>query len=66
MNDKERTISLGTVVGVGFMVLGILNLVGTFHYHRSAINSTSRIPGILFILTGVIVLVVRAVKKKKE
>jgi hypothetical protein len=66
MNNKEQSISLGTVVALGFMVLGILNLLATFHYHRSSINSKGSIPGILFILTGAVVLIVRAVKKKKE
>ncbi len=34
MGDKERSVSLGTVVAFGFIILGILNLVGALHYKK--------------------------------
>jgi hypothetical protein len=66
MNRNERPISLGTVTGLGFILLGILNLFAFMNYKRTSINVTSRIPAILLILTGIIILIVRAIRNNKE
>jgi hypothetical protein len=64
MNNKERPIGIGTVVALGFIVLGILNLFASHNYHRTSISTTSRLPGILFILVGVIILIIRTIRNK--
>jgi lipopolysaccharide export LptBFGC system permease protein LptF len=66
MNEKERSTSLGTVIAFGFIILGILNLVGAFHYKKTSPVSSTRLPAILFIATGLIILIVKAIKKTKE
>ncbi len=66
MNDKERSISLGTVVAFGFILLGILNLFGALHYKKASPISTTRTPAILFMLTGLIILIVKVIKKTRE
>jgi hypothetical protein len=66
MDDRERSTSLGTVLAIGFIILGILNLFGAFHYKKPSPISTSRIPAILFITTGLIILIVKAIKKTRE
>ncbi len=45
MNNKERPIGIGTVVALGFIVLGILNLYASRHYHKTAITIVSWIAG---------------------
>jgi hypothetical protein len=66
MNEKERSISLGTVVAFGFILLGILNLFGALNYKKTSPISTTRTPAILFIVTGLIILIIKAVKKTRE
>ncbi len=66
MSREERPISLGTVAGLGFILLGILNLFAFMNYKRTSINVTSRIPAILLILTGVTILIIRAIRKNRE
>lgn len=66
MNNRERTISTATVVALGFVVLGILNLISTSHYSRNFIKTTGRLPGILFILTGIVIFIIHTVRKKRE
>jgi uncharacterized membrane protein len=66
MNNKERSVSLGTVVALGFIVLGILNFFAARYYRRTSISTTSLIPGILFISIGVIILIIRAIRKTRE
>ena len=66
MSDKERSVSLGTVVAFGFILLGILNLFGALHYKKTSPISTTRTPAILFIMTGLIILIIKAVKKTRE
>ena len=66
MSDKERSVSLGTVVAFGFIILGILNLFGALHYKKSSPISTTRTPAILFMVTGLIILIVKAVRKSTE
>jgi hypothetical protein len=66
MSNKDRSVSIGFIIGVGFVVLGMLNLFATEYYRKTAISSTSRIPGILFILTGIIIIIIRTIKKPGE
>ena len=66
MGDKERSVSLGTVVAFGFIILGILNLVGALHYKKPSPISTTRTPAILFMVTGLIILIIKAIKKTRE
>jgi len=65
MRNEERSVSTGTVVAFGFIILGILNLFATFFYHRTSINTQSRLPGILFITVGVVIFVIRFIKNQK-
>ena len=32
MNNERKTTSMGTVIGFGFIILGILSLFGTMNY----------------------------------
>jgi len=66
MSDKERTISLGTVIAFGFIILGLLNLFGALHYKKASPIATTRTPAILFMVTGLIILIIKAVKKSRE
>jgi hypothetical protein len=66
MNDRQRSTSLGTVIAFGFILLGILNLVGAFHYKKPSPISASRMPALLFIATGLIILIIKAIKKTRE
>jgi hypothetical protein len=61
--DNERSVSLGMVLAFGFILLGILSLFGGLHYRKASPISSTRLPALLFILTGVIILIVRAVRK---
>jgi hypothetical protein len=63
MSDRERSTSLGTVIAFGFILLGILNLFGALNYRKASPVSTSRIPALLFITTGLIILIVKAIRK---
>jgi hypothetical protein len=63
MREKERSVSGGTVIGFGFIILGILNFIASQHYHKTSISSTSRLPGILFILIGLIIIILITIKK---
>jgi hypothetical protein len=65
MNDKERYPGTGTVIALGFILLGILILFA-HHYHKTSITTRSRIPGLLFILTGAIILIIRAIRKTRD
>ena len=66
MSEKERSVSLGTVIAFGFIILGILNLVGALHYKKPSPISSTRTPAILFLLTGLIILIIKAIKKTRE
>jgi lipopolysaccharide export LptBFGC system permease protein LptF len=66
MSDRQRSVSLGTVIAFGFIILGILNLFGALHYKKASPISTTRTPAILFMVTGLIILVVKAIKKTRE
>ena len=66
MENKERTLSTGTVIGLVFIVLGILNLFAFRTYKKTSIETTSRLPGILLITIGVIIIIVRMIRKSGE
>ncbi len=66
MNDEQGTISSGTVIAYVFIIIGILFLFAKQFYHRNGIHATSRLPGILFIVTGVVILVIRTLRKENE
>jgi hypothetical protein len=66
MNERNHSTSLGTVIAYGFILLGILNLVGAFHYKKPSPISSSRLPAILFISTGVIILIIKVIRKSRE
>jgi hypothetical protein len=66
MDNKERTTSMGTVIAVGFILLGILNLFASRHYRRTTFSAAGILPGILFISIGVTILIIRAIRKTRE
>jgi hypothetical protein len=66
MSERDRSTSLGTVIAFGFIILGILNLFGAFHYKKASPISTSRLPAVLFISTGLIILIIKAIRKSRE
>jgi uncharacterized membrane protein HdeD (DUF308 family) len=66
MNKGESSTSVGTVIGLGFIVLGILNLYASLHYHKTSLNTPSRIPGILFIAVGLTIVIIKMIKKTRE
>jgi hypothetical protein len=63
MDNKEWYHNTGTVVALGFIVLGLLNLFSFLHFNKTHINAKSALPGILFISIGIVVLIVRAIRK---
>ena len=65
MDNNERKISLGTVISLGFILLGILNLFASGKYRRTTFSTASILPGMLFISIGVIILIIRANKKER-
>jgi hypothetical protein len=54
------------VIGFAFILLGILNIFNSAFYHRTSINTPSKLPGILFILIGLTILIVRALRNMKD
>ncbi len=66
MSDREKSISLGTVIGLGFILLGILNFYGSMHYRKFSTSTHVRLPGILFIVVGITIIVIRSIKKLRE
>jgi hypothetical protein len=66
MSNGERSTSAGTVIGFGFIILGILNLFASRLYHRTSISTTNRVPGFLFIAIGITILIIKAIKKTRE
>lgn len=66
MSDNERSTSLGTVLAFGFIILGILNLFGALNYRKEAPISSNRLPAVLFIATGLIILIIKAIRKSRE
>ena len=66
MENGERSISTGTVVAVGFIVLGLLNLFATGFFKRTALSHTGKLPGLLFISIGAIILIVRVIRRNRE
>jgi multisubunit Na+/H+ antiporter MnhG subunit len=63
---SPSSLSIATVVGSGFIILGMLNLFATQFYHKTAISSTSKIPGIIFVLTGIVIIILKTVNKPRE
>lgn len=63
MENKEWYRNTGTVVALGFIVLGLLNLFSFQHFHKTHINARSSMPGILFISIGIVLLVIKAIRK---
>jgi hypothetical protein len=66
MNKDERSIGTATVIALGFIVLGILNLFAVLSYHRTSIKTNSRIPGILFITVGLVIIIVKMIRRAKK
>ena len=66
MSNGERSTSTGTVVGFGFIILGLLNLFASGIYHRTSISTTSKLPGLLFITIGIAIFIIRMIKKTRE
>jgi hypothetical protein len=66
MENGERSTSTGTVIAIGFIVLGLLNLFATGFFKRTALSHTGKLPGLLFISIGVVILIIRAIKKNRE
>jgi hypothetical protein len=66
MSNKERSLSIATVLGSGFIILGMLNLLSGHIYLKTALNSTSKIPGIIFVLTGIVIIILKTIKKPRE
>jgi hypothetical protein len=63
MDNKEWYRNTGTVVALGFILLGLLNLFSFTHFQKTHINARSSLPGIIFISIGIVLLVIRAVRK---
>jgi hypothetical protein len=66
MSKGERSTSIGTIIGLGFIVLGFLNLFATLKYHKTSLNTASRIPGMLFIAVGITIIIIKTIKKTRE
>jgi hypothetical protein len=66
MSNGEKTTSTGFVVAIGFIILGLLNLFATGFYRRTALSNTGKLPGFLFISVGVVILIIRAIKRSRE
>ena len=66
MNRDQRPISMGMVIGLGFILIGILNWFAFINYKKTSINVTSRIPAILLILTGLTIILIKAIRKKRD
>ncbi len=66
MSNDEKSTSTGTVIGFGFIILGLLNLFATSFYQRTALSHTGKLPGILFITVGVAIFIIRAIKRTRE
>ena len=66
MNNKEGSLSMGTVIAIGFIVLGIINLFALRNYHRTTFTTTKILPGILFIAIGLTIFIIRAVRRDKN
>jgi|KBSSwiStaDraftv2_1062776.scaffolds.fasta_scaffold3068865_1 uncharacterized membrane protein HdeD (DUF308 family) len=66
MDNKQHSVSLGTVVGLGLVAIGVLNLFASLKYHETNLNTSGRLPGVLLIVSGLVVLAVRAIRKIRE
>jgi len=43
-----------------------LNLFATLKYHKTSLNTASRIPGMLFIAVGITIIIIKTIKKTRE
>jgi hypothetical protein len=66
MDNKEGSLSMGTVIAIGFIVLGIINLFALRNYHRTTFTTTKILPGLLFIAIGLTILIIRSVRRNKQ
>jgi len=66
MDNKQHSVSLGTVVGLGLVAIGVLNLFASLKYQETNLKTSGRLPGILLIVSGLVVLAVRAIRKIRE
>jgi hypothetical protein len=66
MDNEERSTSIGTVIAIGFILLGVLNLFASRHYRRTTFSTGNIVPAIIFISVGLIILIVRAIQKTRE
>jgi hypothetical protein len=66
MSEGERSTSTGTVIGFGFILLGLLNIFASGMYQKTSFSSASKLPGLLFIVVGVTMVVIKMIKKTRE
>jgi hypothetical protein len=66
MENGEKSTSTGFVIGIGFIILGLLNLFATGFFKRTALSHTGKLPGLLFITIGAVILIVRAIRRNRE
>ena len=66
MSNDERSTSTGTVIGFGFILLGVLNIFASGMYQKTSFSSASKLPGLLFIAVGVTIVIVKMIKKTRE
>jgi hypothetical protein len=66
MENGERSTSTGTVIGFGFILLGILNVFASGMYQKTSFSSASKLPGLLLIIVGVTMVIIKMIKKTRE
>jgi hypothetical protein len=66
MSEGERSTSTGTVIGFGFILLGLLNIFASGMYQKTSFSSASKLPGLLFIVVGITMVVIKMIKKTRE
>jgi hypothetical protein len=66
MSEGEKSTSTGTVIGFGFILLGVLNLFASGMYQKTSFSSASKLPGLLFIAIGVTMVIIKMIKKTRE
>jgi len=64
--DNKHSVSLGTVIGLALVAIGVFNLFASLRYNETNLRTSGRLPGILLITSGLVVLAVRAIKKIRE
>jgi len=66
MSNDERSTSTGTVLGFAFIILGLLNLFASGMYHKTSFSTASKLPGALFIVIGISMIIINMIKKTRE